>query len=172
MLNRNPNTVSNYILGEENVKNIVGLLIVALVLMTAAWECSVGEAKLTSFKTTKDKEGKTEASTFKAGDTLYAIAEIGGSSKTTTKFWVTDDKGTAISTETKVDLPRNGTATYSLPLPASVPSGKYTVHAEMVDEKGEKKDTKSAAVTIEGGAAPPKSDDKKKKEEAGEDDDS
>ncbi|MBK9216275.1 MAG: hypothetical protein IPM59_11880 [Chloracidobacterium sp.] len=152
------------------MKNTFGLVIVVLVLMTAAWECSIGEAKLTSLKTSKDKDGKTESTTFKAGETLYAIAEIGGSSKTTTKFRVDDDKGETITTDVKVDLPRNGTATYTLPLPASVPGGKYTLHAEMLDEKGEKKDAKSVAITIEGGSNS-KADDKKKKEEAGEEDD-
>ncbi len=173
MLNRNPDTVSNYILGEEYVKNIIGLLIVALVLMTGAWECSFGEAKMSSFKASKDKEGKTESTTFKAGETLYAIAEIGGSSKTTTKFWLVDGTGKTIpGSDVKVDLASGGKATYTLPLPASVPGGKYTLNADMLDEKGEKKDGKSVAITIEGGSAPPKSDDKSKKEDAGEEDDS
>jgi len=137
--------------------------------MTAAWECSIGEAKMSSFKTSKDKEGKTETTSFKAGETLYANAEIGGSSKTTTKIWLQDDTGKTIpGTEVKIDLPRNGTANYTLPLPASVPGGKYTLYADMLDEKGEKKDGKSVGITIEGGA--PKSD-KELKEEAGEEDD-
>lgn len=152
------------------MKNILGLLIVALVLMTGAWECSIGESKMTSLKVAKDKDGKQESTTFKAGDTLYAIAEIGGSGKTTTKFRVDDDKGETITTDVKVDLPRNGTATYTLPLPANVVGGKYVLHAEMLDEKGEKKDAKSVNITIEGSSSS-KSDDKKKKEEAGEEDD-
>ena len=153
------------------MKNIFGLLIVALVLMTAAWECSVGEAKMSSFKTSKDKEGKTESTTFKAGETLYANAVIGGGAKTTTKIWLVDGTGKSVAgSEVKIDLPSAGTANYTLPLPASVPGGKYTLNADMLDEKGEKKDSKSVAITVEGGAAPPKSDDKTKKDEAGEDD--
>lgn len=151
------------------MKNILGLLIVALVLMTAAWECSIGEAKMSSFKTSKDKEGKTESATFKAGETLYAIAEIGGSSKTTTKFWLVDSTGKTIpGSDVKVDLASGGKAIYTLALPAGIPGGKYTVNADMLDDKGEKKDGKTVAVTIEGGA-PPKADDKVTKEEAGED---
>lgn len=153
------------------MKNIFGLLIVALVLMTAAWECSIGEAKMNSFKTSKDKDGKQEATTFKAGDTLYASAEISGGTKTTTKIWLQDTGGKTIpGSEVKVELPSAGTAQYSLPLPANVVGGKYVLHAEMLDEKGEKKDAKSVNITIEGSSSS-KSDDKKKKEEAGEEDD-
>ncbi len=153
------------------MKNFFGLLIVALVLMTAAWECSIGEAKMGSFKTSKDKDGKQEATTFKAGDTLYANAEISGGSKTTTKIWLQDSGGKTVpGSEVKVELPSAGTAQYSLPLPATFPGGKYTVYADMLDDKGEKKDGKSVAVSIEGGT-PPKSDDKAKKDEAADDED-
>ena len=154
------------------MKNGLGLLIVAMVLFTAGWACSATTANMSSFKTSKDKEGKTEATSFKGGETLYANAVISNAiSKTTTKIWLVDDKGKTVpGSEVKIDLPSAGTANYTLPLPAGVQGGKYTLNADMLDESGEKKDGKSVAITIEGGAAP-KSDDKTKKDEAGEDDD-
>lgn len=112
---------------------------------------------MSSFKTSKDKEGKTESTTFKAGETIYANAVITGSmSKTTTKIFMTDPSGKQVTgSEVKVDLPGSGTAAYNLPLPMGAPGGKYTVTAEFLDEKGEKKDSKSVAITIEAAPAPP-----------------
>ncbi|MEQ1646374.1 MAG: hypothetical protein ABL959_23175 [Pyrinomonadaceae bacterium] len=134
-------------------------LSIFLSLIVFAAACSFSTASLSSFKTSKDKDGKTEATTFKAGETLYANAIISGSmSKTTTKMYLHDEKNTLVpGTEVKVDLASSGTAQYNLPLPAGVKGGKYTVFAEMLDEKGEKKDTKSVAITIEAAPAPPPS---------------
>ncbi len=134
-------------------------LSIFLSLIVFAAACSFSTASLSSFKTSKDKEGKTEATTFKAGETLYANAIISGSmDKTTTRMYLQDEKNTLVpGTEVKVDLASSGTAQYNLPLPAGVKGGKYTVFAEMLDEKGEKKDTKSVAITIESAPAPPPS---------------
>lgn len=137
-------------------------LSIILSLVTFAAACSFSTASMSSFKTSKDKDGKTEATTFKGGETLYANAIISGSmSKTTTKIYLQDDKNKLVpGTEVKIDLPSSGTAQYNLPLPASVPGGKYTVFAEMLDDKGEKKDTKSVAITIEAAPAAAPSADK------------
>lgn len=147
------------------MKNKITIFIATAVFAIAASACSFSTASMSSFKTAKDKEGKTESTTFKGGDTLYANAVITGSmSKTTTKIWLTDPSGkTVTGSEVKIDLPGSGTAAYSLPIPAGVPGGKYTVTADFMDDKGEKKDSKSVAVTIEGGSAPaaPAADDKK-----------
>ncbi|MEP6945241.1 MAG: hypothetical protein ABJA02_04935 [Acidobacteriota bacterium] len=141
---------------------------------------------MSSFKTSKDKDGKQEASTFKAGDTIYANAVISNAGgKTTTRFYLVADadsvaakKGETVKgSEVKVDLPSAGTAQYSLPIPAGIPSGKFTLNAEMLDDKGEKKDSKSADITIEGSAAPAAkttsdtSDDKSKSSDKDKDDD-
>jgi len=130
-------------------------LSIFLSLVVFAAGCSFSTASMSSFTTSKDKEGKTEATTFKAGETLYANAVITGSmSKTTTKISMTDPSGKPVTgSEVKIDLPSSGTAAYSLPLPASVPGGKYTVVADFMDDKGEKKDSKSVSVTIEGAPA-------------------
>ncbi|MEP7076496.1 MAG: hypothetical protein ABI878_11865 [Acidobacteriota bacterium] len=136
------------------------LLIAAAV---AASSCSFSTANMSSFKTSKDGDGKQAASTFKAGETIYANAEVSNApGKVTVKMYLTPDadgpgtkKGEALpGSEVKVDLPGSGTAKYSLPIPAGLKGGKFTVVAEMLNETGEKKDSKSAAITIEPGAAP------------------
>ncbi len=126
-------------------------------LLAFAAACSFSTASMSSFKTSKDKDGKTEATTFKAGETVYANAVITGSmSKTTTKIFMTDPSGKQVTgSEVKIDLPGSGTAAYNLPLPMGAPGGKYTITAEFMDDKGEKKDTKSVAITIEAAPAPP-----------------
>lgn len=135
-------------------------IIISLVAFAAA--CSFSTASMSSFKTSKDKDGKTESTTFKAGETVYANAVITGSmSKTTTKISMTDPAGKPVTgSEVKIDLPGSGTAAYSLPLPMGAPGGKYTVTADFLDDKGEKKDSKSVAITIEAAPAPPPSADK------------
>lgn len=113
---------------------------------------------MSSFKTSKDKDGKQETTSFKSGDTIYANAVISNAGgKTTTRFYlVAEDapglkKGDTVpGSEVKIDLPSAGTAQYSLPIPAGMKSGKFTLNAEMLDEKGEKKDSKSSSVSIEG----------------------
>ena len=130
-------------------------IITALFAFAAA--CSFSTASMSSFKTSKDKDGKTESTTFKAGETLYANATITGSmSKTTTKVSMTDPSGKPVTgSEVKIDLPGSGVAAYSLPLPMGAPGGKYTVTADFLDDKGEKKDSKSVSITIEAGAPAP-----------------
>ena len=147
------------------MKNGIGLLIVATVIFTAAFACSMGTANMSSFKTSKDKEGKQETSSFKAGETLYASAVVSNSSdKVTVKFTlVADDapglkKGdTAPGSEVKVELPGSGEAQYHLTIPADFKGGKFTINADMLNETGEKKDNKSASVTIAPGSSAPSS---------------
>ena len=141
-------------------------IILSLVAFAAA--CSFSTASMSSFKTSKDKDGKTESTTFKAGETLYANAVITGSkSKTTTKISMTDPNGKPVTgSEVKIDLASSGTAAYSLPLPMGAPGGKYTVTADFMDDKGEKKDSKSVAITIEGAPAPPPAADKDSDDES------
>ncbi|MBP6003009.1 MAG: hypothetical protein KA746_06200 [Pyrinomonadaceae bacterium] len=141
------------------MKKKLSILLTIAAVAVAAGACSFSTASMSSFKTSKDKEGKTESTTFKAGETLYANAVITGSmDKTTTKIWMTDASGKAVTgSEVKIDLPGSGTAAYSLPIPAGAPGGKYTVMADFLDDKGEKKDSKSVAITIEGAPAPPPS---------------
>jgi hypothetical protein len=118
--------------------------------------CSFSTANMSSLKTSTDKDGKNASSNFKGGDTLYAQAEIANSmSKVTVKFALTAEdvkgmtKGDAVKgTDVNVELPSSGTATYTLPIPAGVPGGTYKLTADMLNDKGEKKDSKTATITV------------------------
>ena len=139
-------------------------IITALFAFVAA--CSFSTANMSSFETSKDKDGKTKSTTFKAGETIYANAVIANApGKTTTKIYINDDKGKLLpGSDVKVELASSGTAAYNLPIPASFAGGKFTIVADMLDDKGEKKDSKSVSITIEAGApapvAAPAADDK------------
>ncbi len=101
-------------------------LALAFIVMQA---CSLSTANMSSFKTSSDKDGKTETTSFKGGDTINAQAVIANSiSKVTVKFAlvVEDVKGmtkgeTVKGSDVKVELPSSGTATYSLPIPMGAP---------------------------------------------------
>ncbi len=154
------------------MKKRTAFTITIAVFFTVALACSFGPPTISSLKTSKDKDGKQEGSTFKGGETLYANAITSGGGKSTVKFTlVADDapgmkKGDiAPGSEVKVDLPSAGTAQFHLTIPAGFSGGKFNVVADLLDEKGEKKDSKSASATIEGApAAPPASSDDKDKD--------
>ena len=138
------------------MKNTFGAIVAISALIVIALACNASTANMSSLKVSKDKEGTQETTTFKPGDTIYAVATISNSpGKTTTKFRLKADevsgipKGDVIpGSEVAVDLPGSGTATYSLPIPASVKGGKFILEADMHNETGEKKDGKTSPVTI------------------------
>ena len=140
------------------MKNKISFALVITILAAFAMACnfSASTASISSFKSAKDKEGKQETSTYKVGETIYANAEVAYAiEKVTVKFNLTDEKGAVQpGSDVKVDLPSSGTARYSLAIPAGFKSGKYTINAEMLNDKGEKKDNKTVSITIEGGSAP------------------
>jgi hypothetical protein len=144
-------------LKEHHMKNTFSVLaaISALIVITLA--CNMSTANMSSLKISTDKEGKQETTTFKPGETIYAVATISNSpGKTTTKFRLKADdvpgttKGYVIpGSEVQVELPAGGgTAMYSLPIPASAKGGTFTLEADMHDEKDEKKDGKASTITI------------------------
>lgn len=157
------------------MKKRIALTISIAAFFAASLACSFGPPALSSLKTSKDKDGKQEGSTFKGGETLYANAITSGGGKSTVKFTlVADDapgmkKGDiAPGSEVKVDLPSAGTAQFHLTIPVGFSGGKFNVVADLLDEKGEKKDSKTASATIEAGpapAAPPASSDDKDKDD-------
>jgi hypothetical protein len=149
------------------VKNKFQLVIAVAALFVVGIACNMSTANMSSFKVGKDKEVKTEASSFKSGDTIYGVATISNApGKVSVKFQLTADdvkgmtKGEMIKgSDVNIDLPGSGTATYSLPIPDGVPSGKYILTADMHNDANEKKDSKTVTITIEGSkaAAPSKS---------------
>ncbi len=138
------------------MKNLSGLVIAAIVLFTAAWACNMSTANISSFKTSKDREGKQESTSFKSGETIYGRAVIsnnGGKVKIKLRVTVDDaedmTKGDMVKgSDVTIDMDGDGTGIYSLPVPAGVQNGKYILTADMVNEAGETKDTKTVNLTV------------------------
>jgi hypothetical protein len=135
-------------------KLAISFLTAIVVIATTACNFSVSTANLSSLKMTTDKAGTQETTTFKTGETFYAKAEVSNAGKVAVKFYlVADDapgkkKGDLIpGSEVKVDLPSSGTASFNATFPASM-AGKYTIIADMLNESGEKKDSKSVNFTM------------------------
>jgi hypothetical protein len=123
--------------------------IFALVVL-AAFGCNVSTANLSSVKVSKDKDGASETSTFKAGDTIYGKAVVANNpGKVKVKLSLFDEKGTALpGSEVSLDIEGDGSAKYSLPTTEEMPAGSYKLTADMINDAGEKKDSKTAAFTI------------------------
>jgi len=136
-------------------KHFLNVVIVAaaLFLVTA---CNFSTANLSSLKTSTDKEGTKETTSFKAGDTIYANAVVSNAmDKNTVKYALiaveskTTKTGEVMQgTEVTIDMPGSGTANLTLPVPASFSGGKFNLVADLINEKGEKKDSKSVMITI------------------------
>lgn len=143
-------------------KSLYGIFVLALVVMTGAWACNMSTANLSAVKTGKDKDITQAASTFKAGDTVYATAAVANNpGKVTVKVYITVDdapgmsKGSTIpNSEATMPVDGDGTVRYNFPTSAAAKGGKFTVVADMMNESGEKKDSKSTSFTVEPGAAP------------------
>ncbi len=141
-------------------KGIYGLLFPVVIIMTAAWACSTSTANISSVKTGKDKDVTQSASTFKAGDTIYANASVANNpGKVTVKMYITVDdapgmtKGSTISnSEVTMPVDGDGTVRYNYPTLGTTQGGKFTIVADMMDDSGQRKDSKSASVTVEPGA--------------------
>lgn len=113
-------------------------------------------ANISSFKTSKDREGKQESTSFKGGETIYGRTEIAynmGKVQIKLKLTVDDVSGmnkgdTVKGSDITIDMNGNGTGIYSLPVPTGVSPGKYILTADMVNEAGETKDTKTVNLNI------------------------
>jgi hypothetical protein len=139
----------------KNTRLLLGAGLFALVILIQA--CNVSTANMSSFKTYSDKEGKVETTSFKAGETVYAKATIANNpGQVKVKFSMIpeadfDDikKGESIKElETSYDLKGDGVATYTFTPTADFPGGTFKVNADMLNEANEKKDSKSANITI------------------------
>lgn len=137
----------------------INAAIVFVFLGLVSLGCSFSSVNMSSLKTFKDEAGKTEATSFKAGDTIYGKAQISNNpGKVTVKMSLAaeDAKGitkgeTIKGSEVTVNLDGDGVATYTLPIPPAAPAGTYKFNADMMNEAGEKKDSKAAPLTITAG---------------------
>lgn len=153
--------------------NLLSVFCVTVALLLATMACNWSTANLSSFATSKDKDGKQATTTFKAGETIYATAQVsnnGGKVKVNLSVVAEDAKGmkkgeTLKGSEVSLDIDGDQSAKYNLPLPEGFPGGKFKVVADMLNDSGEKKDSKSVDITVEGGKAPEAStdDDSEKK---------
>ena len=114
--------------------------------------CNVSTANMSGLKTATDREGKSETSKFKPGDTFYGVAAISNNPGTVkVKMYFTDPKGSVIkSTEITTEVNGDGNAILSVPINEAMPTGDYKITAEMINEAGEKKDSKTANFTLTG----------------------
>lgn len=143
-------------------KSVYGIFVLVAAVMTGAWACNMSTANLSGVKTGKDKDVTQAASTFKAGETIYATAAVANNpGKVTVKVYITVDdapgmtKGSTVpNSEATMPVDGDGTVRYNFPTAAATKGGKFTVVADMMNENGEKKDSKSASFTVEPGATP------------------
>jgi hypothetical protein len=149
------------------VKNKAGFLISLVVLAIVAIACNMGTANLSSWKLSTDKDGKEEATNFKSGDTINGRAQVASNGgKVTVKMYMTADdapglkKGDTLKgSDVSVEINNDGVALYTLPIPQGMTAGKYIVTADMINDAGEKKDSKSVNITIAAGPASSKDSD-------------
>jgi hypothetical protein len=132
---------------KTNLFSIVLVSSLAIMLMLA---CNASTANMSSLKTSSDKDGKTESTKFKTGETIYAAAAIANNpGKVKVNLYLTDSKNeTMKGSEVSLNLEGDANAKYELPLPEGVPTGTFKLNADMINDAGEKKDTKSVTITI------------------------
>jgi len=143
--------------------NGTSLFIGLIALIFAAAACNMSTANLTGLTTSTDSDGKTATSSFKTGDTINGRAPVANNpGKVKIKFAMAAEdvkgmtKGDVLKgSEVAVDIEKDGTATYTLPVVPAMPGGKYKLTADMLNEAGEKKDSKSADITVTQSAPPP-----------------
>lgn len=135
-------------------------LMIALGLMLAAvLACSATTANISSLKVSTDEEGKNETKNFKPGDKVYSIAQIGNNpGKVQAKFRVLFDdvkgqqSGTPVEgAEKTLEIDGSRPAIFWVTLPAKgFYNGRYKVEVDMLNEKGEQKDQKTATFDVSG----------------------
>jgi hypothetical protein len=127
-----------------------------LLLLISFVACSFTTANISSLKTSKDKGGSQQTSSFGVDDTVYGLAEVSnnpGKVKVKGRLLVDDvegqQSGPIPGLETAVELPSSGTATFTFSPPnAGWPKGKYKLEVQMFDESGAQKDQKSADFSV------------------------
>ena len=126
-----------------------------LIAFGLACNFSASTANISGLKLGKDKEVKTETSSFDSGDTIYAVATVSNvpaKVKVKGRLVVEDvagqPTGPIAGLEDTVELPSDGTATFNFSPATGWPKGKYKVEVVMMNEAGEQKDQKSASFTV------------------------
>ena len=137
-------------------KSVLSLGVSVLALFIMAAGCNFSTANLTGLTTSTDKEGKTPSTSFKTGDTIYGKAPVANNpGKVKVKFALIaeDAKGltkgeTLKGSDVEVSIDGDGAATYNVNVVSAFPAGTYKLNADMLNDKGEKKDSKSVNITV------------------------
>ena len=139
---------------QTNIRN-AALTLGLLLAVGLACNFSASTANISGLKLGKEKDVKTETSSFASGDTIYAVATVSNvPDKVKVKGrLVVDDvegqtPGPAPGLEDTVELPGDGTATFNFSPTSGWPKGKYKVEVLLMNEAGEQKDQKSASFTV------------------------
>jgi hypothetical protein len=139
-------------------KTKLNALLALGVLIAVLLACNFTTANLRSFKISKDEAGKSEASTFRPGEKVYAIAEVANNGgKVETKFRVVYDQvdgqksGELVQgAEKTLEIEGNRPAIFWVTLPPQgFDNGRYKVEVTMLKD-GEEKDKKSATFEVTG----------------------
>jgi hypothetical protein len=130
--------------------NVFSSSIVFVLIIGLLMACSMSTANMSSLVTSTDKEGKSSATSFKVGDTMYGAATISNNSgKVKVKLYLTDSKNESVKgSEVSLDLDGDAVARYNLTLPDGFAAGTYKLNADMYNDANEKKDSKSVNITV------------------------
>jgi hypothetical protein len=142
--------------GLQTHRRNAALALGLLIAFGLACNFSASTANISGLKLGKDKAATTEASSFGANDTVYAVATVSNvpdKVKVKGRLVVEDvegqPKGPIQGLEDTVELGGDGTATFTFSAPSSGwPKGKYKVEVIMTNEAGEQKDQKSSSFTV------------------------
>lgn len=134
----------------------LNLLISGGLMLAILIACSFSTANLSSVKIGKDKAVSSETSSFAPNDTIYVVGTVGNApGKVKVKGLLAfedvegEKAGPIPGLEKTLDLPGDGTATYTFTPPtAGWPKGKYKVEVTLMDDSGAQKDQKTATFTV------------------------
>jgi hypothetical protein len=134
----------------------LNLIICAGMLLAILLACSYSTANISSLKIGKDKAVSSESSSFGPNDTVYAVGTVAnapGAVKVKGLLAFEDvageQAGPIPGLEKTLDLPGNGTATYTFtPPPTGWPKGKYKIEVTLTDDSGAQKDQKSETFSV------------------------
>jgi len=127
-------------------------------VMAVVLACGATTANISSLKISTDEQGKNETKTFRAGDKVYAVAQIANNGgKVDAKFRVLYDdvegqqSGNQLpGAEKTLEVEGDRPAIFWITLPpAGLKNGRYKVEVSMT-YAGEQKDQKSATFDVTG----------------------
>ncbi|HEX8557411.1 MAG TPA: hypothetical protein VF668_04890 [Pyrinomonadaceae bacterium] len=132
------------------------LALCLFVFVGLACNFSASTANISALKLGKDKDVSAATSNFAGADTVYAVAAVSnspGAVKVRGRLVIDqvegEQSGPIPGLEKTLDLPGDGTATFTFSPPADGwPKGKYKFEVFMLNDAGEQKDQKSADFTV------------------------